>query len=257
MGSSKKLAVVSFCTGYGGLERGLTLAGIEHRVVACVEIEAYVIANLVQKMESNKMDSAPVWTNVKTFPGKGFRGKVDILTGGYPCQPFSVAGQQLGTEDPRHLWPFILQHIKTIKPVQCFFENVAGHINRGLEQVISDLESAGYNSTWGIFSASEVGAPHQRKRVFILADSNRIGSQGEWENSNTKGWEGSKKRPLGLCNGTSGGSDWKIEPELGRVANGITNRVDRIRLLGNGVVPQQAALAYLTLNKRLTNNEPY
>ena len=162
VGDTKKLKnVISFCTGYGGLERGLALAGIDHRVVACVEIEAYVIANLVQKMESNQMAPAPIWTNVKTFPGKGFREKVDILTGGYPCQPFSVAGHQLGTGDPRHLWPFILQQIQTIRPVQCFFENVEGHINRGLEQVISDLESAGYDTTWGIFSAAEIGAPHQ------------------------------------------------------------------------------------------------
>ncbi len=305
MGDTKKLKnVISFCTGYGGLERGLTLAGIDHRVVACVEIEAYVIANLVQKMESNKMASAPVWTNVKTFPGKGFRGKVDILTGGYPCQPFSVAGQQLGTEDPRHLWPFILQQIETIRPVQCFFENVEGHINRGLEQVISDLESAGYDATWGIFSAAEVGAPHQRKRVFILGNSKHNGSlrskksrdnlpasdngserskttikfkgtgqsscsedlsDCEPSNSSSKRLQGSSQagntcqeesqpfdQQLARCR-EAFKRQWLSEPRLDRVVDGCSHRIDRTRLLGNGVVPQQAALAYLTLNQRLKN----
>ncbi len=305
VGNTKKLkSVVSFCTGYGGLERGLEFAGIDHRVVACVEIEAYVIANLVQKMESNQMAPAPVWTNVKTFPGKGFRGKVDILTGGYPCQPFSVAGHQLGTEDPRHLWPFILQQIKTIRPVQCFFENVEGHINRGLQQVISDLESAGYDATWGVFSAAEVGAPHQRKRVFILGNSKHNGSSlSEKPTNNLSASNNGSERPkttvkfkgasqsscsqdLSNCQSTNSGSErlqrgskarntcqeksesfdqqlarcreafkrqWLSEPELDRVVDGCPHRIDRTRLLGNGVVPQQAALAYLTLNQRLQN----
>jgi DNA (cytosine-5)-methyltransferase 1 len=304
VGDTKKLKnVISFCTGYGGIERGLSLAGINHRVVACVEIEAYVIANLVQKMESNQMAPAPVWTNVKTFPGKGFREKVDILTGGYPCQPFSVAGHQLGTEDPRHLWPFILQQIQTIRPVQCFFENVEGHINRGLEQVISDLESAGYDATWGIFSAAEVGAPHQRKRVFILGNSKHYGSprskkskdnlpasdngserskttvkssrasksSGSENLSDCEPSDSSSKRLQGssqagnTCQEESESFDqqlarcreafkrqWLSEPRLDRVVDGCPHRIDRTRLLGNGVVPQQAAFAYTKLSERIS-----
>ena len=160
--------VISFCSGYGGIERGLDLAGVKHRVLAYVEIEAFAIAYLVNKMENGLIPPAPIYTDLKTFPAHIFRGCVDILTGGYPCQPFSAAGKRLGTEDPRHLWPYILVHIKAIRPVRCFFENVEGHITLGLREVIGDLESAGYNSTWGIFSAAEVGAPHQRKRVYIL-----------------------------------------------------------------------------------------
>jgi site-specific DNA-cytosine methylase len=116
---------------------------------------------------------APIFTDLKTFPAHIFRGCVDIITGGYPCQPFSAAGKRLGTEDPRHLWPYILDHIKAIRPVRCLFENVEGHISLGLREVISDLEEDGYSATWGIFSAAEVGAPHQRKRVYILAASSR------------------------------------------------------------------------------------
>ena len=163
--------VISFCSGYGGIERGLDLAGVKHRVLAYVEIEAFAIANLVAKMESGQLVPAPIFTDLKTFPAKIFRDCVDIITGGYPCQPFSAAGKRLGTEDPRHLWPYILDHIRSIRPVRCMFENVEGHISLGLREVIGDLEGAGYQATWGIFSAAEVGAPHQRKRVYIMADT--------------------------------------------------------------------------------------
>ena len=169
--------VLSLCTGYGGIERGLELAGLKHRVLAHVEIEAFAIANLVAKMEEGRLDAAPVWTNLKTLPVDCFRDRVDIITGGYPCQPFSQAGKRAGKDDPRHLWPYILDIIKAVRPVRCFFENVEGHISLGLREVIEDLEGLGYSTAWGIFSASEVGAPHQRKRVFILANASGAGSR--------------------------------------------------------------------------------
>ena len=166
---SKLPTVLSLCTGYGGIERGLELAGFAHRVVAHVEIEAFAVANLVAKMEERQLVPTPIWTDLKTLPVDCFRDRVDLLTGGYPCQPFSNAGKRQGEDDPRHLWPHIKRHIETIRPVQCFFENVEGHISLGLREVIEDLESLGYSTTWGVFSAAEVGAPHQRKRVYILA----------------------------------------------------------------------------------------
>ena len=170
MDNSKELpTVLSFCTGYGGIERGLDLAGFEHRVVTHVEIEAFAAANLVAKMEEGQLVPAPIWTNLKTFPAHSFRDRIDLLTAGYPCQPFSAAGQRKGKDDPRHLWPYIHDHIRTIRPVRCFFENVEGHISLGLREVIEDLESLGYATSWGIFSAVEAGAPHQRKRVYIFA----------------------------------------------------------------------------------------
>ena len=163
--------VISFCSGYGGIERGLELSGYNHRLIAFCEIEAYVQKLTLEKMEKGQMVSAPLWTDLKTFPAQIFRDKVDLLLAGYPCQPFSQAGRRGGPDDPRHLWPCIKEHIRTIRPVRCFFENVQGHITLGLSTVISDLEELGYRATWGIFSAEEVGAPHQRKRVFILADA--------------------------------------------------------------------------------------
>ena len=173
--------IISFCTGYGGLEIGIKRAGVDVRVICNVEIEAFVQANLVAKTEEGRMDNAPIWTDLKTFPAREFRGKVHGLIGGYPCQPFSSAGKRQGEKDPRHLWPYLLKHVRAIRPVWCFWENVAGHTTMGLWRVLSDLEEEGYRCAWGIFSAEEVGAPHQRKRVFILT---RLG------NSNVR-YEGS------------------------------------------------------------------
>jgi len=161
--------IISFCTGYGGLELGIRRAGVDVRTVVNVEIEAFCCANLVAKTEEGRMDNAPIWTDLKTFPAREFRGKIHGLIGGYPCQPFSSAGKRQGEKDPRHLWPYLLKHVRAIRPVWCFWENVAGHTTMGLWRVLSDLEEEGYRCAWGIFSAEEVGAPHQRKRVFILA----------------------------------------------------------------------------------------
>jgi DNA (cytosine-5)-methyltransferase 1 len=148
------------------------------RTIAFSEIEAFACANLVAKMEAGCLDSAPIWTDVKTFPWASFHGKVDILSGGYPCQPFSAAGKRLGKDDPRHLWPWIADGIRAMQPGLCFFENVEGHISLGLRDVIGELESLGYRTTWGLFSAAEVGAPHQRKRVFIMAHLPGSGLEG-------------------------------------------------------------------------------
>jgi len=167
--TTKTITHIGLCAGYGGIELGLGRVLPTLRSVALCEIEAFPIANLVSKMEAGLMDAAPVWTDLKSFPWESFRDRVDILTGGYPCQPFSAAGKRAGKDDPRHLWPWIADGIRILRPRMCFFENVEGHISLGLSSVISDLEELGYKVSWGIFSAREVGAPHQRKRVFILA----------------------------------------------------------------------------------------
>tara|TARA_E500000081_G_scaffold155195_1_gene194933 strand:- start:2633 stop:3598 length:966 start_codon:yes stop_codon:yes gene_type:complete len=309
--------MLSFCSGYGGIEKGLELTGNSHRVLAYVEIEAFAIANLVAKMEQGKLAPAPIWTDIKTFPAHLFRECIDLIVGGYPCQPFSNAGKRAGKDDPRDLWKYIREHVRTIKPSQCFFENVEGHISLGLSTVISDLEEDGYDSTWGIFSAAECGAPHQRKRVYILAalqhtnpNSGDGSAQQERQhqraeelsrsgagpvgslvaNSDNAGQQPSEgqlgspearhgeavadtlsERSQGRLQGRQDtqwqseygyagrsssahrqqGSDiWDVEPDVGRVAHGIADRVDRLRLLGNGVVPNQAAKAWQILNER-------
>ena len=289
MGTAKEFpTMLSFCSGYGGIERGLELAGASHRVLAYVEIEAFAITNLVAKMEQGKLAPAPIWTDIKTFPAHLFRDCVDLIAGGYPCQPFSNAGKRAGKNDPRDLWRYIREHIRTVRPLQCFFENVEGHISLGLSTVISDLEEDCYDSTWGIFSAEECGAPHQRKRIFLLSDANssRLGqSYKETEDEPSKQFNSdsvlSRKTPDSDIEGLEGrvqgsisdeigwqeqkngctpersnrrGWDrynpWSFEPDIRRVVDGCRDRVDRIRLLGNGVVPHQAAKAWQILNER-------
>ena len=212
--STSPITHVSLCAGYGGIDLGLKRAIPSLRTIAFSEIEGFACANLVAKMEAGLLDAAPVWTDLKTFPWSEFHGRVDILSGGYPCQPFSAAGKRLGAEDPRHLWPFIAAGIALMRPAACFFENVEGHISLGLPDVIEDLGRLGYRTTWGVFSASEVGAPHQRKRVFILAYDQSLRIQGRWPS-----WiEESRphaRQALPLRGGDAGGSEL-ADPAIGR-----------------------------------------
>ena len=284
--------IISFCTGYGGIELGLRRAGVDVRVVCNVEIEAFVQANLVAKIEEGRMDDAPIYTDLKTFPARIFRGKIHGIVGGYPCQPFSSAGKRKGEKDPRHLWPYIREHVRAIRPVWCFFENVRGHTSMGLWRVLSDLEEDGYRTEWGLFSAEETGAPHQRIRVFILAHTaSREPRQSQARNGGQDTSGGSEdiqwparpgeeqyewEEPRVVGNTTSGGSSLdklqkqngqqsevsrarhdkagtvtEAQSELGGAVDGLTHRVDRLRLLGNGVVPQTAEIAWRTLWQRL------
>tara|TARA_Y100000593_G_scaffold35731_2_gene69746 strand:- start:21039 stop:21809 length:771 start_codon:yes stop_codon:yes gene_type:complete len=194
---------------------------------------------------------APVWTDLKTLPVEIFRDRVSLITGGYPCQPFSSAGNRAGKDDPRHLWPYIRDIIQAVRPVRVFFENVEGHISLGLSSVLSDLEEDGFRTAWGIFSAAEVGAPHQRKRVYILADSESQRVQGLWASREQEPYaHGQEKLSMRKSEG-SREAQWPAEPDVGRVVDGCADRVDRIRLLGNGVVPQTAAKAWRVLSARL------
>ena len=307
MDTTKTTTHISLCSGYGGIDLGLRRAVPDLRTVAYAEIEAFAIANLVSKMEAGLLDAAPIWPDLKTFPWESFRDRVDILSGGYPCQPFSAAGQRKGKDDPRHLWPWIAEGIRILRPGFCFFENVEGHISMGLSSVISDLEEMGYRTTWGIFSAAEVGAPHQRKRVFILAYRSGTGLPRHRRFEQVGLSEGRKAEER--CAATSGqlGSTWVLwpsrpgeqqygwepprvvadshrvdrraqaegrehdrqarsagerqtQPPLGGDPDGpasgldyaelcITcdNRTDELRLLGNGVVPATATIAFRTL----------
>ena len=114
--TTKTITHIGLCAGYGGIEMGLHRVIRNMRTIALCEIEAFACANLVAKMEAGLLDAAPIWTNVKTFPWEEFCDRVDILSGGYPCQPFSAAGNRLGAEDPRHLWPYIANGIAAMRP---------------------------------------------------------------------------------------------------------------------------------------------
>lgn len=187
MDTTKAITHISLCSGYEGIGLGLRRVLPNLREIAFVEREGFPVANLVAKMEAGELDTAPVFTDVKQFPYGKFRGQVDILSGGFPCQPFSCAGQRKATDDPRHLFPYIRDGIRDCEPRIVFLENVGGIISAKtgdgesvLKYVLRELEGLGYRATAGVFSAEEVGAPHQRKRVFILgmANSEDIGRGG-------------------------------------------------------------------------------
>jgi DNA-cytosine methyltransferase len=186
------LSHISLCFGYGGIDLGLhNIFGDRLRLAAVCEIEAFALENALSKMEAGLIPAAPIWTDLRTFPWEEFQD-VSLVSGGFPCQPFSAAGKREGDQDPRHLFPFIVDGIKRCRPRFVFLENVEGILSSKLVgegwadpagtpvllHVLRELERVGYKATAGIFSASEVGAPHQRKRIFILAHRKEQGLEG-------------------------------------------------------------------------------
>ena len=170
--------ILSLCSGAGGLDLGVhdALGGCAQSI-CYVEHETTAAEVLAARIEDGALDDAPIWTDLHAFDARGWRGRVDGIIGGYPCQPFSVAGKRLGTADPRHLWPSISRIIAECEPAWCFFENVGGHLRLGYWDVVRpDLERLGYRVAEGLFTAAEVGASHQRERLFILA--HRSGATG-------------------------------------------------------------------------------
>ena len=248
--TTKTITHVGLCAGYGGIEIGIKRVIPSMRTIALCEIEAFAIANLVTKMEEGLMDASPIWSDVKTFPFKMFHSKVDILSAGYPCQPFSMSGSRLGGADTRHLWPYIKKGIGDSKPKICFFENSEGHVTLGLPTVVSDLEQMGYVVSWELFSACEIGLPHQRRRVFIMAaDPNSDGVQRCWNDAITfKNGQRIESGETPSFNEFTA-VDWESESKRGLVRknDGGSSWVDRVRLLGNGVVPAVAAKAFEVL----------
>lgn len=273
--------VLSLCSGVGGLELGFKLAVPTARTICFVEREAYCCEVLVKRMEDGCLDEAPIWTDLRTFDGKPWCGIVDCITGGYPCQPFSIAGKHAGDKDERHLWPDVARVVREICPKWCFFENVSNHLRLGFEQVHDDLSEMGYKVAAGLFAAKEVGSTQGRERLLIVANrkSNDRGQYGQPNSSeggiigNTvrKGSWGLQTRIISdIVNvptfpyGPSDLQAWQrtlgIRPELAPtvanirgMANGVAFRVDRLRACGNGVVPRVAAFAWLTLTQALLN----
>jgi site-specific DNA-cytosine methylase len=193
---------LSLCAGIGGIDLGLHRCIEGMRTVAMVEREAFCVSILEQKMRKGELDAAPIYPDLHRFPWSKYRGCVDIVSGGFPCQPFSLSGSRQATKDPRHLWPVITSGLAVLKPRACFFENVEGITSAEspgyhsvLHNVLCDLERLGYRSTAGRFTASETGAPHQRTRWFILGVSNTNclhGSQhGEYWNFEESSVQGS------------------------------------------------------------------
>jgi DNA (cytosine-5)-methyltransferase 1 len=166
----------SLCTGYGGLDMAVE-AYFDAEMVWCAEIDKYASQLIVQRFNKpNLGDIKQIkWDEVEP---------IDILTAGYPCQPFSHAGFRKGLDDERHIWPYIKEAISHLRPNYVILENVRGHLSLGFSAVLADLAQIGYDARWKIVRASDVGAPHQRARLFIIAYPNSEGLQGAWHTSN-------------------------------------------------------------------------
>ena len=223
----------SLFTGIGGLDLGLEASGME--CVWQVEYENFCKEVLKERWPDVKRYEDIFEVNAEELES------VDLICGGFPCQPVSQAGKRAGTSDERWLWPEFARIIRTIKPKWVVAENVTGLLSantgRAFAEVLRDLAESGYDAVWDVFPSggpSGVGAPHRRERIFIIAkladsDSERL------EREKRKGKAGKKRKPKGY---SSQRSQWAIEPDVGRVAHGIPKRMDRLKALGNAVVPQ-------------------
>lgn len=226
-----KLKVLDLFSGIGGFSLGLERTGGFETVGFC-EIDSYC-----QKVLKKHWPDVAIHDDINTLNVEDiYNGKIDVITGGYPCQPFSVAGNRKGHKDDRHLWPRMFEIIKQARPTWIICENVNGHITMGLDEVLHDLESEGYASKPFVIPACAIDAPHRRDRVWIVANTNRERLEGS-EEARDSCAEGKKadKQLAGFCE--SEWRSWPTEPRICRVANGVSDRMDRIRGLGNAVVP--------------------
>jgi len=167
---------------------GLMLAEPEFHTRCFVEWDEYPRSTIIAAQRAGYFAPAPIWDDVATFNAVPFAGAFDTLLAGYPCQPFSHAGSRKGETDERHLWPDIARIINEIGTGLrwCFFENVSGHLSLGLETVLRKLHELEFQTAVGLFSASEVGAPHERQRVFIVAHRERDDGRSEQQSTSAR-----------------------------------------------------------------------
>lgn len=278
------MQVLDLFSGIGGFSLGLKRAGME--TIGFCEIDPFC-----RRVLAKHWPDVTVHTDIRGLDGKDYKGRADVICGGFPCQPFSQAGKRRGTEDDRHLWPEMLRVISEVRPTWVIGENVIGFVKMELDSVLSDLEREGYQTRAFIIPACGIDAPHKRDRVWIIAHAN---GEGESDGPVNEGprprqlelmadpnsgfstvtqqavqagratiissskdvadseservqrlWSSGEQKPhtyggqkLSLC-----GSErpepayWEAEPGMGRVVDGIPDRVDRIKGLGNAVVP--------------------
>jgi DNA (cytosine-5)-methyltransferase 1 len=282
------LSHLDLFSGIGGFSLGLESAGLVETVAFC-DFDDYC-----QKVLKKNFPGVPIYNDVKELNYDKLKtdgiDKIDIITGGYPCQPFSVAGHQKGEQDPRHVWPEMFRLIQELRPSWVIGENVAGHIKLGLDTVLENLESEGYSARTFSISASSIGANHKRERIWIVANSDEMqrqflcgqeseqtqkkferasersgtqnnvanseGSEGNVDDSNEGNSKTSQEELSREHSSARGvGSWWSVEPDVGRVAHGVPDRVDRLKCLGNSVVPQIPYVIGLSLKKIIENNE--
>jgi DNA (cytosine-5)-methyltransferase 1 len=286
-GNVNELAL--FAGAGGGILGGKLLGW---RTVCAVEWEPYPASVLVARQNDGLLPAFPIWDDVQTFDGKPWRGIVDVVSGGFPCQDISSAGKGAGIDGERSgMWREMARIIHEVRPRFAFMENSPMLTSRGLGTVLGDLASMGFDARWGVLGAADVGANHQRDRIWIVA-KNVANSQSirHGDGRKERDFFESDGRQVGtLCAITSGSSKqsddlaypkelfsnggntnkqggqvsefrdsngafgcdnrwWEVEPNVGRVADGVDARVDRLKAIGNGQVPLCAAEAWRILS---------
>ena len=260
------------------------------RTVCAVEWEAYPASVLCARQNDKILPTFPIWDDVQTFDGKPWRGIVDVVSGGFPCQDISSAGGGAGiTGERSSMWKHMARIIGEVQPRYCFVENSPMLTTRGLGTVLGDLASLGFDAEWGVLSAADVGANHLRERIWIvgkntkqhrlfphtLHDRHRWGQQqsesieetnGNLPNSKCRNVQKSELQQRTMFQKSRETSDrfsdgignavwWATEPSVGRVANGLAGAMDRIKAIGNGQVPLCAATAWRLLKERLDGHK--
>ena len=287
-----KLRHFDVCSGIGGFALGFRWAALSEPVAFC-EIDPYC-----QKVLAKNFPNIPIHKDLKELVNEEAKPEStrtipdhDILTAGYPCQPFSVAGKRRGEEDPRNIWPYVYEIVKRKHPTWCVFENVYGHVAMGLDKVLNEMEMEGYTTQTFIVPACSLDAPHLRNRLWIVANTSSTGLERQSEHSPSISCSGEKRSKSRSetsredsmadtqCMGreprseereeftgeeshgesdhrSSNGSEeerarnwWQFEPNVGRVAYGVSSRVDRLRGLGNAIVPQIAMQIGLSIKE--------
>jgi DNA (cytosine-5)-methyltransferase 1 len=264
--------------GAGGGILGGRLLG--WRTVCAVEIDRYARDVLLARQDDGCLEPFPIWDDVRTFDGRPWRGLVDVITGGFPCQDISIAGKGKGIDGERSgLWRDFARIIREVRPGHVLVENSPALTSRGLGRVLGDLAALGYDARWGVLGAIDAGAPHRRERIWIVANSKRqlanadlrgrlhgqaavepaegwvnalgqsIASGANVANADRPGFQEQRRpEPDGAEHEAAERGDWWIaEPDVGRVADGVAARVDRLRCIGNGQVPAVVALAWRLL----------
>ena len=231
------LKVLDLFSGIGGFSLGLEAAG-PFETIAFVENEPYCQAVL-----KHHWPRTPILGDIKKVKKEAIPTRPDVIVGGFPCQPFSVAGTRQAQDDPRHLWPDMFRLIQEFRPDWVIGENVAGLINLGLDEVLTDLENEGYTTRTFNIPACGQNAPHIRQRIWIIAYANSNSKPNDTINDSKRRRKLGKQR-VDYVNGIH----WDTKPNLCGVVNGIPRRMDRLRSLGNSIVPQIAtAIGYSIL----------
>ena len=236
--------------GAGGGILGGKLLG--WRTVCAVEWEPYPASVLCARQNDGLLPPFPIWDDVQTFDGNPWRGIVDVVSGGFPCQDISAAGKGAGIDGERSgMWGEMARIIHEVRPRFVFVENSPMLTSRGLGRVLGDLAAMGFDARWGVLGADSVGAKHRRERIWILGNTNdksrlqaseeTCAKRGKWKAWNDIGWKYWQRIPP---------PDWSIpETVSDGILDGMADRLDRFKAIGNGQVPLCAATAWRILSQ--------